>query len=153
MLTHTNWKETYKQFWKYKKGVWEWNIWYGIILQMTPDSSLVTVWAVHSQDRERGWWEKGDCKAIHELHFVFFRCGSLVPLGRREGSLLQELTPAARLSRRLPAHTGPGNCPAGAARPLCNPSFGCAIHNHSKAKLIHHNEVLINQAALSPAPA
>lgn len=44
---------------------------HAIILQMPPDSSLVTVWAAHSQDREQSGWEKGDCKAIHEVHFVF----------------------------------------------------------------------------------
>lgn len=78
MLIHANWKEIYKQFWKCKNKVWERNISYSIILQMPPDSSLVTVWAAHSQDRERGGREKGDCKAIHKLHFVFSHWGSLV---------------------------------------------------------------------------
>lgn len=73
MLIHAKWKEICKQFWKYKQKVWEQNIWYGIILQMPPDSSLVIVWAGQQIPRtEQGWVGEGDCKAIHrELRFAF----------------------------------------------------------------------------------
>lgn len=54
---------------------------------------------------------------------------------------------AVQSSRQHPAHTGL------LIAPLCNLSFGCTIHSHSRGKLIHHNEVLTNWAALSPAPA
>lgn len=133
MLIHANWKEICKRFWKYKKKVWEWNIWYGIILQMPPDSSLVTVWAAHSQDRERGGREKGDCKAIHEPHFVFSRGGSLVTYWsiREEGGLAPAGNAGTRSLRRPTrwrrprrgsAALSPTPCPHRAFQLLC---LGC----------------------------
>lgn len=166
MLIHANWKEICKQFWKHKKEVWEWNIWCGIILQMSPDSSLVTLWAAHSQDSEWGGQEKRDCEAIHKLHFVFSCWGSLVTYWStwEEGGLALAGKACTRSPQCPPCWRRP--CQGSTAldslptqglltallEPLRDLSFGCSIHNHSRGKLIHHNEVLTNQAALSSVP-
>lgn len=145
LFMKTERKYIVNSFEKFKNKVSEWNIWYGIILQMSPNSSLVAVWAAHSQDREQGRREKRDCKAIHEQNFVVSHWGSLGTKWscRKEGGeglLSQEAwaqgastqspTPwGGRASRAqpspLPAHTEPFERSARAAGPLCNLFWMC----------------------------
>lgn len=174
MLIHANWKEICKQFWKYKQKVWEQNIWYGIILQLPPDSSLVTVWAAHSQDRVG----VGRRRGLYRYSWTWF-CLFLLrfisdPLehwgGGRRACSAGKSRPKEPLRLKVPAETRPGlslRCwPAQAAnccphRPVTPRScFHVTLWpltwmypmQSLKRKLIYHSEVLTKQATLSPAP-
>lgn len=70
----------------------------------------------------------------------------------KEPHALEEAVPG----ERSPRHSLPTQSPLSALLGLLGRSaisFGCAMRNRSRGKLIHHNGVLTKQAALSPSPA